>query len=189
MTAQCPVASTREINSKHSQNLSGIPKGNCPHTFKEKKHKPPPPNKMLSIPNCCRNANWKTWEIKSHHSQWSVSQICNNKYGRESGGERIALSSQWEYISAAASIMASLRMPEKNQSSPAKLRIQHSPTLACILRKPSIKRHKHPNKPPARLPVAEMHNYKISNQKLKLKQEAYMYTVDYFSLITNHHWN
>ena len=32
----------------------------------------------------------------------------------ESGGQRIALSSQWEYTSAAASIMASLQMPEKN---------------------------------------------------------------------------
>ena len=56
----CPGAGIAEINSKHNR-LSGsqLPQVNFPHTIHGKKQRPksPPQDKMLSIPNYCRNAN------------------------------------------------------------------------------------------------------------------------------------
>ena len=56
----CPGAGIAEINSKHNR-LSGsqLPQVNFPHTIHGKKQRPksPPQDKMLSIPNGCRNAN------------------------------------------------------------------------------------------------------------------------------------
>ena len=189
---KCPVAGTREINSKHSRLSGSWTKAKLSsHPLRKKKkgqYKPklPPPYKMLNIPNCCRNANQKDDGKLNPTTPNGQQLIWDGVWGTKncsklSVGIYIS-SSQYHGQSPNA-------WKKKKQSSPTKLRIRHSPTLACILRKPSIQRHKHPNKPPARLPVVEIHNHKISNKKLKLKQEVYIYTADYFSLIKNHHWN
>ena len=86
---------------------------------------------------------------RTHNGQSHKST--GNTYRRVSGGKRIPQGCWWQYTLAGASRMDSLRMPGK-LGSQAKSSIWHSCTLSCILRTPSIKKHMHPNKPPALLP-------------------------------------
>ena len=64
-------------------------------------------------------------------------------------------------------------MPEK-LGSQAKSRIWHSCTLSYILRTPSIKKHRQPNKPPALLPSYQPKQAacKLPSERLNLKKDA-----------------
>ena len=122
------------------------------------KVKPPQQDNILRIPNCWRSAiqNDSGKSNPSRHSGHQH-QSTTDKCGRAPGGKRILLSCLWEFTLATVSRMDSFWMPEKKKTSQIKTRIWHSHTLAYVLRKPLIKRHGHPNKASALLPIAEPH--------------------------------
>ena len=69
------------------------------------KTKPPAQDKMLSIHNCCRNANQNdNGKSNSTSHNGHPHKSTNNKCGKEPGSKRISLSCQWEDTLATASI-------------------------------------------------------------------------------------
>ena len=103
----CPGAGVAEIKSKHNW-LSGsqLPQVNFPHTVHGKKQKPkcPQQDRMLRIPNYCRNAN------QNGNKRSSPIRASSGGYtkGKRAWGKGTPLHSRQEGTLTTSSIMDSL---------------------------------------------------------------------------------
>ena len=171
-----PGTVIEEINSKHSElsrsQLQQVNFLHIPHIPKR------PQDKMLNIPNYCRrNAKLKDTKksvptCQNGHPHKST----NNKLGWEPGGEETPLGGQCEWTLETD--------PLKLQKSSA-----HGLTYPHLGLYPEKTASEKDTGTPSFTAEPGHRTSQMSPDRLKVKEDVYIHTMDYYSVMRNGHWN
>ena len=169
-----PGTVIEEINSKHSElSRSQLQQVNFPHTPQIPKR---PQDKMLNIPNYCRrNAKLKDTKksvptCQDGHPHKST----NSKQGREPGGEETPLGGQCEWTLETD--------PLKLQKSSA-----HGLTYPHLGLYPEKTASEKDTGTPSFTAEPGHRTSQMSPDRLKVKEDVYIHTMDYYSVMKNGH--